>query len=475
METSIPYSIQLKRAYRARRQIFAFAVFVVLASLDNAAAGVLPPLYAIVSRDLGASESALGFVTAVYLIIVALSAFFWGYRGDQTKRKPLLFFGTIVWGLGMIFTASAQSYASFLLFQMVTAVGVGSISSLGFSVISDVVPVMRRGLALSLWSISQGIGGSLGALLAGTLGAYNWRWPFLLIAGLGILFAILYLSTREPERGQAEPELAELYQSGQHYQYRIQRQDLIYIWQQPTTRWLLLQSFFFALAYGSTLWIPRWAIARVQAEGYSLESATIIGNLFVALFSLGAFASIGMGHLGDKFQRRSLRARPFLAMAGLLVSIPFFAMLYFIPLKGIAIPEEGNLWQMGTAVLLSLFTNGWIFLAFLMAFGALVFQATDPPNWAAMITDANLPEHRGTVIGISRMARALGSALSVALAGWLLAVLSTPEPNNYALTLAFFQILVLPAALCYFIVSRNIPQDIHKVRETLAVRGKLNR
>ena len=42
------------------RQLFAFAVFIILASLDNAAMGVLPPLYAIIARDLQASDAALG-------------------------------------------------------------------------------------------------------------------------------------------------------------------------------------------------------------------------------------------------------------------------------------------------------------------------------------------------------------------------------------------------------------------------------
>ena len=56
------------------RQLFAFAVFIILASLDNAAAGVLPPLYAIIARDLQASDAALGAVTAVYLLIVAAAA-----------------------------------------------------------------------------------------------------------------------------------------------------------------------------------------------------------------------------------------------------------------------------------------------------------------------------------------------------------------------------------------------------------------
>jgi MFS family permease len=428
-------------------------------------------LYAIIARDFQVEEAALGWVTAVYLFIVAIAAIIWGYRGDQKRRKPLLFYCTLLWVTAMVFTALSRTYWQFFLWQMVTAVGVGGIASIGFSVISDFVPAARRGLALSLWSISQGVGASLGSLLAGTVGAADWRLPFFFIAGLGFLFAILYLFTYEPKRGQAEPELAGVFATGHTYDYRIRRDEIRPMLGQGSTRWLLVQSFTFALAYGSTLWIPRWVIARVEAEGYGLETATVAGNMFVALFSLGAFTAVLSGYLGDRLQRRSLRGRALLAMSGLLLSIPFFTLLYFIPLRGLQLPENGNMLQMATAVLLSLFSNGWIFLAFLAAFFALIFQAVDAPNWAAIITDANLPEHRGTVIGFSRLTRATGSALSVALASLMLTHLNVPAPHNYAITLALFQLVVIPTALCYYRVSKSVSQDITAVRQTLSLRA----
>jgi MFS family permease len=458
---------------RRQRRLFAFTVFVVLASLDNAAAGVLPPLYAIIARDLATAEAALGFVTAVYVLIVATAATIWGYQGDSGRRKPLLLYGTVLWGAGMILTATAPTFLHFLLFQMVTAVGVGAISSVGFSVISDLIPARRRGLALSLWSVSQGLGGAFGALLGSTLGAYNWRWPFFLIAALGFFFALLYLFTEEPRRGRAEPELAPIFAAGKSYSHRITFADIRSILARRSNAWLLWQSFFFSLAYGSTVWVPRWAIARVQVEGYGLEIATIVGNLFVALFSVGAFFSIAAGHWGDRWQRRNPRGRTILSTVGLLGSIPFFVVLFFIPFKGIVIPPGDNLLEIGWAVLAALFTNPWVIAAFLVALFALALQATDPPNWAALITDVNLPEHRGTIIGLSRLFRAAGNAISVGLTGVVFAVLSTDlaPPDNYAVGLALFQILVIPAGLCYLGASRVIPHDIARVRQTLLDRA----
>lgn len=456
------------------KQLFAFTVFIVLASLDNAAAGILPPLYAIIARDLQASDAALGTVTAVYILIVAVAAVLWGYRGDQTSRKPLLFWGTLLWVSALLLTTQAENFAQFLLFQMITAVGVGGISSLGFSVVSDLVPAQRRGLALSLWAVSQGIGTSLGALLAGTVGAFNWRYPFWIIAAAGLLFALLFLFTREPLRGQAEPQLKPLFAQGKQYNYRIRRTDIAQIWQRPSTRWLLLQSFFYALAFGSTVWIPRWAIARVQAEGYTLETSTIVGNLIIALLSLGGFTAVLSGHLGDWWQKRDGRGRAKLAMIGLLVSAPLYIWLYFIPFRNLQLPEPASFWQLITAVLQAFISNGWVILAFGVAFTAVTFQSADPPNWAAILTDVNLPEHRGTVIGLSRLFRAVGNALSIWLAGWLFASLTNqlPEPDNYAVGLSAFQIFIIPTFLCYLFIQKYMVADKTAVERLLTQRAE---
>lgn len=454
--------------------IFNYAVFVVLASLDNAAAGVLPPLYAIIARDLQANEVALGWVTAVYILTLAAAAAFWGYRGDQGRRQSLLLAGTLIWGVAMCLTGLAQNFGQLLAGQLLTAIGVGSIASVGFSVVSDMIPANRRGLALSLWSISQGIGNTFGALLASSIGAFNWRLPFFSIAGLGFLFAFLYLFTDEPQRGQAEPELKPLFQSGQSYQHRISRADIRVIFGRRTNRWLIVQGFFLSLAYGSTIWIPRWAIARVQAEGFNLESATIIGNLFVTLFGVGGFLAIPAGHIGDWWQRRNPRGRAILGAIGLLGSIPFLILLFFLPLKGVIIPADGNVLQISGAVLVSLVTNGWVALAFVTALIGIALLSAESPNWAALITDVNLPEHRGTVVGFSRLFRAAANALSVGSTGMVIGRLTAvyPAPTNYAFGLSLFQLIVIPAGLCYLVIARTAPADIVAVKQLLTQRAK---
>jgi MFS family permease len=455
-------------------QIYTFGVFIVLASLDNAAAGVLPPLYALISRDFDANESALGLVTAVYLLIAAISAAYWGYRGDRSNRKRLLFLGTLLWVGGMTFSGFAQSFSQFVSGQVITAVGVGSIASVGFSVISDMIPAHRRGLALSLWSISQSLGGAAGAILASSFGAFNWRYSFWIIALSGLVFAFLYLFTQEPERGKNEPELAPLFDAGQTYEFRINRADIPKIFAIKSNRWLILQTTLLTLAFGSTTWVPRWAVAQVEALGFNLEISTAVGNIFVILFSAGIFIAIPAGFLGDKWQKRNPKGRTWLAMIGLLGAVPFFILLFFMPIKNIVLPDEGTTLEMSTQLAVNILLNGWILALFAVAFLAMALFSSEGPNWAALVTEVNLPEHRGTTIGITRIFRAMGNAISIAMTGFVFTLLSSQylPPLNFSIGLALFQLLVIPAGLCYYFASKTVPADITAVKQTLTSRTR---
>ena len=72
--------------------------------------------------------------------------------------------GTLIWAAGTVGTVLAGGYWTFLAAQLVAAVGLGAVGSVGFSVVSDLISPRRRGLVMSLWGLSQGIGTLAGVL-----------------------------------------------------------------------------------------------------------------------------------------------------------------------------------------------------------------------------------------------------------------------------------------------------------------------
>ena len=453
--------------------VYTIVVFVILASLDNAAIALIPSMVPQLKDTFGVGTAAIGLLTGAQVLVTAVTAVGWGYLADQRDRKKLLLWGTLIWSGAMGLSAFTDSFAVLFALQVVAGVGLGSIASVGFSVISDFVAPARRGLAMSFWGLSQGIGTLIGSLLASQAGAVNSSAPFLIIAVSGFVFSLLFLAAFDPPRGFREPELAALYDEGETYDYEIDPSQLHELREVRTNRWLVLQGLTAQIAYGSLIWIPLLYQEKVIAEGYSTATGQQVGGLFAALFSIGALFSILAGHLGDRWQSKNLSGRAYLSTIGILGAIPFFLVFFWVPLRGLQVTEGAGTITLAGEVLTSLFTNPWVAVAFVSAVIALALTSADSPNWFALISDVNVPEHRGTVFGVGNFVNGVGRATGVGLTAITAQVLSrtVPAPYNLALGLSFFQVFFLPTGWCYWKASKTCPGDIRAVRKTLRERA----
>ncbi|MEM7128887.1 MAG: MFS transporter [Chloroflexota bacterium] len=457
-------------------RIYTVIVFIILASLDNAARAVFPPLYAVISADLQVPESWLGFISAVTIIVVAATSLLWGFWGDRNSRKALLLYGTLIWSLAMLMISMATSYTQLLIFQLITAIGIGCIASIGFSVVNDLIPPRRRGLLLSFWGLSQAGGGGFGALTGSMLGASNWRLPFAVVSMAGFGFAFLYFLSYEPRRGQSEPELAHIFEAGERYGRRIRLSDIRQILAIRSNRWLILQGLMSTIAYGSLVWMPRLFISRLEALGYSLETATVSGNLLAVLFQLGLYGAVFGGLWGDWWQQRNPSARAWICTISALVGMPILTSFFFIPLPEFYLPADASTVTLVQHTLMSPFTNPWVGAAFLISMLSFATLALDNPNRSALLSDLNQPEHRSTIAGFSTLLLGVGLGLGSGLAGVAQTVLTSwfLPPWNYALGLALFQLFFLPAGYFYYLATRSTPGDLANARAILKRRGEQN-
>ncbi|MEN8239875.1 MAG: MFS transporter [Actinomycetota bacterium] len=454
--------------------VYTIVVFVILASLDNAAIALIPSMVPQLRDSFGVGTAAIGVLTGTQVLMTAVTAVGWGYLADQQDRKRLLLWGTLVWAAAMGASAFTDSFVALFAFQVVAGVGLGSIASVGFSVISDFVAPARRGLAMSFWGLSQGIGTLIGSLLASQAGAVDSSTPFLIIAIAGLAFSVLFLAAFDPPRGFKEPELAELFDEEEVYDYQIDPSQLHELVEVRTNRWLVLQGLTAQIAYGSLIWVPLLYQEKVIAEGYSSATGQQVGGLFAAMFSVGALFSILAGHIGDRWQRNNLSGRAYVSAGGILGAIPFFLLFFWVPLRGLEVTEGASTITLVGEVLSSIFTNPWVALAFVSAIIALALTSADSPNWFALISDVNVPEHRATVFGVGNFINGVGRAAGAGLTTVTAQVLNKtiPAPFNLALGLSFFQIFFLPTGWCYWKASKTCPGDIEAVRATLTERAE---
>ncbi|WP_442877621.1 MFS transporter [Dactylosporangium sp. AC04546] len=450
-------------------RVYSVAVFIILASLDNVAISLVPPLYSPISRALGVPEGALGVVTAVGYLVTAVAAVAWAYVGDRTNRKPILMAGTLIWSIGTLGTVFASGYWTFLFAQLIAAVGLGAVGSVGFSVVSDLISPRRRGLVMSLWGLSQGVGTLAGVLVASQLGGTDWKTPFYVLAVLGVVASALYFTTADIRRGQSEPDLAAVFAAGEEYEHRISKEDLPRIAARRTNVWLVLQGLTAQAAFGSLVWLPRLFQARAEAQGYDEQTAIQIGGLLATLFQLGGVLSIVGGLIGDRWQRRDPGGRAKVASIGILAGIPLYIVLFFVPVR---LPEPEDRGGLGT-VTDALFTEPSLLGAFLCAVVALALTSANSPNWFALIADVNPPEHRGTVYSLGNLVNGVGRAAGNGLVGAVFAALARtfPPPANLAIGLAAFQLFFVPTGIMYWRASRTAPGDIEAVHALLRARA----
>jgi MFS family permease len=461
----------MTRGSHAHR-LYTVAVFIVLASLDNVDIGLAPPLFGAIGDSFGVPLGSVTFAIGATYLVSAVAAVGWAYVGDRTDRKPLLMIGTLIWAAGAFGTSVAPSFMVFLLAQLGGAVGLGAVASVGFSVVSDLITPRRRGLVMSLWGLSQGAGMLVGTLLGGLLGAGDWRHPFVVLTVIGVAATVAYLFTYDIRRGESEPELAQVFAAGDEYEYRISRADLPAIVARRTNVWLILQGFTAQLVFGSLVLLPSLFRAKAEALGYREDTATAIGGVCTAVFVLGGVLSIVGGLLGDRLQRRTLRGRGLVAAVGILAAIPFYVVLFFVPLR-LRLPLDAGPGSAVTGVLGSLVTEPLMAASFLFALLALALTSANSPNWYALIAEANPPEHRGTVFSLGNLVNGAGRAAGTGLVGVAFGALERGlrPPLNFEVGLAGFQFFFIPTGLMFLLAARSSPRDITDVTHLLAARG----
>jgi MFS family permease len=112
-------------------------------------------------------------------------------------------------------------------------------------------------------------------------------------------------------------------------------------------------------------------------------------------------------------------------------------------------------------------------VSFLAALVALALTSANSPNWFALITEVNPPEHRGTVYSLGNLVNGVGRAAGNALVGQTFARLAQalPPPANFATGLALFQVFFVPTGIMYWLASRTAGRDTEDVTELLRTRS----
>jgi MFS family permease len=261
-----------------------------------------------IKSDLSFSDTQIGLLQGfAFLAFYSVAGIPAGMMIDRLPRIKLLVMAISLWSLMTAFSGMARSFGQLFLTRAGLGVGEAFLSPAALSLISDVFPKRRHGLAIGIYvggsligsSIAVGFGGllygwmtSIGAVELPVLGHMEpWQMTFSLMAIPGFLIALIFLLMSEPPRGMQ----AQVSGGGIWDFYRENRRFIFFHH--------AANGFTNLLALGVTAWGASYLIrsfgSDVQTVGPLLGFAFLGGGI-VGMIGGGALSDILLRHGGEQ-------------------------------------------------------------------------------------------------------------------------------------------------------------------------------
>jgi AAHS family 4-hydroxybenzoate transporter-like MFS transporter len=139
------------------------------------------------------SRGVLGSVISSGLVGMMVGALVSGPLADRIGRKPVLIGCALIFGVGSLLTATAQSVESLMAWRAVTGLGMGGAMPNAIALTSEYMPRRRRAGAVTMMICGFSLGAAVGGLVAASI-IPRFGWPSVFIVGGVIPIAIALLS-----------------------------------------------------------------------------------------------------------------------------------------------------------------------------------------------------------------------------------------------------------------------------------------
>ena len=286
-----------------------------------------------IQDGLGITDGQLGLLTGFYFaLFYCFIAIPIGWLADRTSRVKVLSAACAIWSAATAACGMAGTYGQLVVARMMVGVGEAGGVPPSYAIISDTFPRERRTTAMAIFNLGPPIGSALGVAFGASLAAaFDWRMPFYVIGGIGVVTAVVvYWVVREPKRGETDglPVTTAPEVGPEGFVATILR-----FFRNP----LLLMA---SLASGAgnfiTYGLLNFTVLFLMREkGMTLEDVAVWYALVVGIgMSAGIYAS---GRMVDRFARRSKAAYATVPAASLVLALPFFIGFAWAPSWKIAL------------------------------------------------------------------------------------------------------------------------------------------
>lgn len=274
---------------------------------------VLGALLEPIRKEFHLSDTQLGALGTLPIVLYALVGLPLGRLADAGSRKRLLAAGVAVWasltGLGGL----VQSYMMLLVSRLGVYVGEAACAPAATSWIGDLFPAGRRSRALAVFMLGVPIGGALSYAISGPVAqAWGWRAALAVAALPAVVLIPALLSLDEPARGASEAMLPSRHAQGAAAP--------------PIWRILRIPTMWWIIASGALVNFNLYALATffpaflTRYHGLSVGQAGLWAG--VGYGAAGLAGGLIAGAWGDRVIHKRKDGRMLSASAAALVAAP---------------------------------------------------------------------------------------------------------------------------------------------------------
>jgi MFS family permease len=276
-----------------------------------------------IRKEFHLSDTALGLLTTVFVIVYAIVGLPLGRLSDKWRRTRLIAISIAVWSLLTAATGLAQNYTQIFVTRLGVGLGEASCAPAGQSLIGDFFPPRRRTFAMGVFMLGLPAGVFAAYASAGWIAThFGWRAVFYVACIPGLIFSLLALLIREPARGNLDLERLV---TGPAYRAPARpAQAYRSVLSLPTMWWIILSGIFhnfnmYAINYFNMPLLQRY-------HHMSLSAASSASS--IAVGAVGAIGLLAGGLVADRMSTKRRNGRLVLATLCMTIAAPciFFAI-----------------------------------------------------------------------------------------------------------------------------------------------------
>lgn len=148
--------------------------------------------------DLGLSSDEIlsqgELIISIQMTGLLVGGILWGILGDKKGRLKVLFGSILLYSIANILNGMVTTLPQYIILRFVAGVGLAGELGAGITLVSELLPKEKRGVAAAMIA-SFGILGAVTAFLLSKL--VDWRTCYYIGGGLGLLLLLLRVSVRE--------------------------------------------------------------------------------------------------------------------------------------------------------------------------------------------------------------------------------------------------------------------------------------